>query len=148
MAQHYRFAYGFLKGFTFQRQAELQEALTSEPNEFLTWLWEQSADGPSAPPTGLAARTFLHGDRTLALVTMPEPQEPPEAYFVLIRFGSSPDYYTLEKSDPDFGGSGTILGCWQPDGSRYNLGDGGPPDAQAFVDTVLAILDERNPQED
>jgi hypothetical protein len=140
--QHYRFAYTFLKGFAFQRTEVLRNALRSDADEFLSWLWAQSAVGESAPSTGLAVRTWQQGGRDLALVTMPAPQEPPEAYFVLIAFGpEEPDFFSLEMSDPEFGGSGTVLGKWRPE-CRYNLGEGvpAPPSEQAFLDSVLPQL--------
>ncbi len=148
--QHYRFAYGFLKGFAFQRTEELREALWSGDGDgFLAWLWERSADEGSEPCPGLSVRTFTHAGRPAALVTLPEPAEPPEAYFVLILFGSdTPTYYSLEKTEPLWFGegeepSGTVLGLWEPD-RRYNLGEGPPPDPDLFVARVLSLVDERS----
>lgn len=147
--QHYRFAYGYLKGFAFQRTEELRQALWSEPEGFLPWLWQQAGDGESAPCAGLSARTFMHGERAAALITLPEPEEPAEAYFVLILFGADPPgFYSLEKTEPLWFGegeesSGTILGLWLPD-RRYNLGEGPPPDADRFVAKVLSLVDTRS----
>lgn len=147
--QHYRFAYGYLKGFAFQRTEELRQALWSEPEAFLPWLWQQAALGESAPCPGLSARTFMHGDRSAALITLPEPEEPAEAHYVLILFGSDPpDFYSLEKTEPLWFGegeepSGTILGLWLPD-RRYNLGEGPPPDPDQFVAMVLSLVDKRS----
>ena len=139
--QHYRFAFGGLKQFAFERTSELQEALWTEPEPFLAWLWEACADGPNQPAPGLAARTFMHGDRPAALITLPEPAEPPNAYFVLIIFGASPpDFYSLEKASLDFGGTGTVLGRWFID-RRANLGSGSEPEAEAFIESVLSIAD-------
>ena len=145
--QHYRFAYGYLKGFAFERTAELREALWTDPEGFLPWLWERSVEGESAPCPGLAARTFMHGDRSCALITLPEPEEPAEAYFVLILFGPTPpEYYSLEKMAPLWesdDSTGTVLGLWEPD-RRYNLGEGPRPDPDLFVARVLSMVDERS----
>jgi hypothetical protein len=142
--QHYRFAFGGLKQFAFERTAQLQEALWSEPAEFLAWLWTQCADGPDQPAPGLSARTLMVGDRPAALITLPEPAEPPNAYFVLIVFGASPpDFFSLEKASLDFGGTGTVLGYWLPD-RRENLGSGSAPLADDFLESVLSKIGPRS----
>lgn len=144
MAQHYRFAYIFLKGFAFQRTSVLKNALWADPAGFLSWLWQHSAEGESAPCPGLSVRTFQHGQRDIALVTLPAPQEPPQAYYVLIAFGQDPPgYYSLEMADTAWGGSGTVLGRWSSEG-HYNLGPGAPapPSAEDFLSQVLPRLQD------
>ena len=138
--QQYRFAFGGLKTFAFERTAQLVMALQSEPDDFLAWLWQQCADpkDESVPALGLTARLFERDGLRAALITLPEPQEIPDPYFVLLIFaGELPDFYSLEKASLDFGGSGTVLGRWLPD-RRENWGQGSTPEAEAFVDLVFS----------
>lgn len=140
--QHYRFAFGLLRGYAFQRTAQLREALWNEPELFLAWLWKQAAtDGPSLPASGLSARTFLHEDRPAALVTLPEPSDVPDPYYVLILFDHDPPrFYSLEKASIEFGGNGTVLGFWEAD-RRSNLGEGPGRDPEAFLAKILVSSD-------
>lgn len=142
--QHYRFAFGLLKGFAFQRTDELKEALWSEPEAFLPWLWQQAAPGQtSLPSAGLSVRTFDHEGQPAALVTLPEPQDIPDPYYVLILFGTTPPrFYSLEKASTEHGGNGTALGFWEAD-RRSNLGAGPGTDSDAFVASVLALGEKR-----
>ncbi len=144
--QHYRFAFGLLRGYAFQRTAELQEALWNEPEAFLPWLWQQAAGKEtSLPATGLAVRTFLQQGQPAALITLPEPQDVPDPYFVLILFDRNPPgFYSLEKSSTHLGGNGTVLGFWEAD-RRSNLGEGPgvDADADAFLASVLATSDKK-----
>lgn len=137
MSQHYRFAYIDLKRRALERTEEMREALWSEPESYLSWIWHGCPQGPVGLVPGLKARTFSHHGIPAVLITLPEPEEPPQAYFMLILFADEPNIYTLEMADKDFVEEGTMLGRLCSD-RHENLGPGCAPQADRFLEMVLS----------
>jgi len=159
--QHYTFAHRVLPSLTWAHPDRLLSLLTSsERDSFLQAVWETA--GKNQPPSdqvdGATLRSAIHPhDRyTIALITLPLPLVPAEAYFVAIIFG---DYSSLKATETDlpsvcyftleFGRNiitqeeHTVFAEWRKDG-HYNLGSGPPPERQAFLDHLTAILEEND----
>ncbi|OWK41613.1 hypothetical protein [Fimbriiglobus ruber] len=87
-----------------------------------------------------------------AVIEMPRPRAAAEAFFVaavlmadLERGRPDPQdltlrYLTLEKGFVFGGPPRTVLCEWTADGKHLNYGDGPPPELQAFVGAVEALL--------
>ncbi len=149
--QHYVFAHGLLPQTAHRDPALLLSILSGgKREEFLLGLWAdartQAPDEVVIPPAGLAAEVRQSGDRSIALITMPNPERVPEAYFAAVVFLPADDdggegmtcrYLTLEygftmPGDPRH----TIFGGWTPDGTHHNFGKGPPAELEAFYDRV------------
>jgi len=113
--------------------------MVQEPDaSSLLELWNRCQQGRPESHQGLSARLIEEEGRKIGLVTMPAPSKSPEAYFVALVFEPQPyRYLVLEKSFP-----GTVLGQWNP---RANLGEGPPPEAEAFLAAVRDAVS--NPEE-
>jgi hypothetical protein len=159
--QHYAFAHRVLPSLTWSHPDRLLSLLTSSEREaFLQAVWETA--GKDLPPSdqvdGATLRSAIHqyGRSTIALITLPHPIVPAEAYFVAIIFDDPSSlnatdieiphvrYFTLE-----FGRNiitqeaHTAVAEWRKDG-HYNLGSGPRPESQAFLDHVIAIIEDSN----
>ena len=158
--QHYAFAHYVLRDLAYKHPLGCVGYLHGPDREkMLASLWEEvgenckaggAADGyvGGPPPT---VRHAAIGRRPGAIVVMPEPQGPTEAYFVAIvlhvdiaaiQGGQEPperpeiSYYTLEKGVTLGGESRTVLCGWNAEGAHLNYGDGPPADFDAFVAAV------------
>ena len=159
--QHYVFAHYVLRDLAFKHPLGCVGYLHSPDKEkMLASLWQEVGENCKAsgsgddgyvggpPPT---VRHAAIGSFPSAIVVMPEPQGPTEAYFVAIvlhvdvaaiqRGEDAPQqpqlsYYTLEKGVTLGGESRTVLCGWNAGGAHLNYGDGPPADFDAFVAAV------------
>lgn len=142
---HYQFAHRVLAHMAQRRGAEVVTKVPADRwTEALTELW----DGYGAklepedrlPADGLTGRFLQRDGYNILLVTLPRPEQPPEAHFVaFVVPPQSQDcrFYTLEHSvDPIGEQPYTVIAQWR-DGSHINLGPGPAPDAEAFVTEVV-----------
>lgn len=148
---HYRFAHRALPHFARQRPEELRRILT-DPRafEFLRYLWDLIGKdlGPEKALPSVGLGCSLAEDtpqRTIAIVWMPEPVTPPEAWLAAVAFGPTVTglrYFTLERSF----GQRTALCEWKADGAHANYGSGPGADADAFARAVVGILEKEPAQ--
>jgi hypothetical protein len=157
--QHYLFAHRALPQIVYDDPAKAQQLLTGPEGEgFLSFFWRRVAEREGIPeaermaPDGLG-RTVLTGpDGTVAVViTLPTPEAYAEAHFVAAVFTPGPRkllffrgpptvrYLTLEHGSNLDGTSRTVLCGWSKEGTHYNLGDGPPPEVEAFFAAILAL---------
>jgi hypothetical protein len=158
--QHYAFAHYVLRDLAYKHPLGCVGYLHGpDKDKMLTSLWQEIGDnckasGPAGGYVGGAPPTVRHaaiGRFPSAIVVMPEPLGPTEAYFVAIvlhvdvtamQGGQEPpeqpdlSYYTLEKGVTLGGESRTVLCGWNADGAHLNYGDGPPADFDAFVAAV------------
>lgn len=149
---HYRFAHRYLARVVFKSPDRLQDELHTNGVTTLVNAWKEI--GKELPrkdrlrPDGLALDWARFGDREVAVIALPPPVAPGEAYFVGIVFGGSlmPDVFTLEVADPnadtggDDAGNGTSFGAWKVDGSREAFPASPAPQASEFVRAILESL--------
>jgi hypothetical protein len=132
-----------------------------EAASFLSFLWgrvgERLPPEARATPRGLACETHAAaGGVVIVLVTMPAPEASPEAFFSAMVFTPGPRkllifrhpptvrYLTLELGmDLVNGGDRTVLCGWDKEGTHYNMGDGPPPEAGAFLAKVREMAGEK-----
>jgi len=132
--QRYLFAHRLLPEFFFAQPEDLWEALQRTDSPILSQLWGSLGRESSA---GLSCTPVRREGIRLGLVTLPRPQDSPEAYFAALVYEPQPyRYLVLEHS---FNGR-TVLGEWNP---RRNFGPGPGPQPEAFLESVLELL--RNP---
>ena len=113
-------------------------------------------DSPEPEPEAFSVRAFRLEGLLVALIRLPRPEQPPEAYFAAFAVAADPDaldpglppdappparYFTLEKTLPLGPDSlEAILCSWTPEGAHQNLGLLLPPDLDAFSDAVVNHL--------
>jgi hypothetical protein len=159
--QHYTFAHRVLPSLTWAHPDRLLSFLTrSECDSFLQAVWEIAGKNQplSDQVDGATLRSAIHQrDRyTIALITLPHPLVPAEAYFVAIIFDDQSSLKATETDIPnvryftlEFGRNiitqeeHTVFAEWRKDG-HYNLGSGPRPESQAFLDHLTAILEEND----
>ncbi len=160
--QHYVFAHIALRQIAFKNPAGCVGVLHSpDAMKFLTGLWEEvgkhcrdaaaDAAGGHIDGSTLGVRPARVGDFPSAIVSLPQPLAPTEAYFIALVLhvdletlrGEAPppenpalSYYTLERGVSLEGGGRTVLCAWNAEEAHLNYGDGPPPDFDAFVDAV------------
>lgn len=108
--------------------------------------WDHVGDrlpqGDRLPREGLAAS--LHGAGSgsqVVLVSMPQPAHAAEAYFaaIVVAGGRLVHYFVLEHGWTTQDEPRTVLCEWDERG-HVNLGDGPPPDASAFLESLHGHL--------
>ena len=132
---HYLFAHRHLRAAFFEDPTAALTALCGPDAAALAArLWEavgaecSTSGHPVLPPEGLAVRASTLADRAAAVVALPDPTMPSEAWFVALVEASATDgprYLTLEKSvsfaaepAPD-----PVMLCeWTADGTHVNYG--------------------------
>jgi hypothetical protein len=96
------------------------------------------------PAEGLRASWHDLDAYEVALVTMPPPGGVTDAYLAAIAVPKGEGgvrYLVLERSVPDADGNPTtVLGEWLAAGDHVNLGDGPPPEPDAFLAAVRQRL--------
>jgi hypothetical protein len=156
-SQRYVFAHLMLPQVVHD-DPEKARALLSGPEGggFLAFLWhrvsERLPEEERAPPEGLRSSRHAEPNGTvIVLVTMPPPQRSPEAYFAAVVFTPGPrkllffrhpptvKYLTLELGHTMGGETRTVLCGWSKDGTHYNMGDGPPPESDAFLARVRGM---------
>ena len=159
-SHRYMFAHRALPQVVHDDPGQAQKLLTGpEGPRFLSFLWGRVAERLPAEardaPHGLACETHAGpGGRTIVLVTMPPPEHTPEAFFAAAVFTPGPrkllfwrhpptaDYLTLELGTTLGGEPRTVLCGWEKNGTHYNMGDGPPPEKEAFLTRVLGMKNE------
>jgi anti-anti-sigma factor len=156
--QHYIFAHRILPQIVHADPKKAQEILSGPAGaDFLASLWRRVGESiPVAahtPPNGLTLMTRTEADGTvIVVVTMPRPTRLAEAWFVAIVFTPGPRkllffqgppmirYFTLELgSNLSNNTPRTVLCGWSKEGNHFNVGDGPPPEVEAFLARILAI---------
>lgn len=136
--QHYLFAHRLLPEVFAADPEGMLAMLRGDASGPMLEMWARCQQGKPMSSQGLAARLIERPGFTVGLVTMPPPQNSPEAYFIAMVFEPGPPrYLVLEK-----GARGTIVGQWNP---RGNLGEGPPPEVDQFLARVHDLAS--NPQE-
>ncbi|MFP4436329.1 MAG: hypothetical protein ACLFVO_03705 [Chloroflexaceae bacterium] len=155
--QHYAFAHRVLPALAWTHPDRLLELLTSsERDAFLQAVWASA--GEQQPPADQVDGAVLHssihhhGPHTISLIILPPPIASIEAYFVALVFtdasaaniaatgSDSVRCFTLESGRNIFTEEEyTVLAEWRQDG-HYNLGSGPPPESQAFLERLTALL--------
>jgi hypothetical protein len=164
--QHYVFAHIALRQIAFKNPVGCVGVLHSpEAMKFLTELWEEvGTHCREAPEAGGAAVQHIDGS-TLgvrparvgnfpsAVVSLPQPLAPTEAYFIALVLhvelatlqgdGPTPEnpelsYYTLERGVSLDGRERAVLCAWDAQGSHLNFGEGPPAQFEPFVEAVRA----------
>lgn len=159
-SQHYVFVHRALPSVMFGDPSWLFAVLNGpDVRRFLGDLWARVGQrtGPAEhrASEGLAAETFVEGPHLFALVTLPRPLEPAEAYFAALVAGfadpAAPSldalawsrFFTLEHG-LDFRTEEpcTFLCEWTRDGKHRNLGEGPAAEPGAFVRALAVHLGE------
>jgi hypothetical protein len=166
---HYLFAHNQLpKVLHANPQLGLALAFSTDRQDLLLRIWGHCREifpefERNNDPAGLAVKgETIADDVAIAVITMPQPHNTPEAYYICVitRFtlgngGAATaldiDYYTLEKSINLFGPSGngpagqtesvpTVIGSWDKDHNHSNYGEGPAPDSpDEFVSAVVKL---------
>ena len=143
---YYGYAYQMLVPQALEGGREFLEACRTHGPKVLQMLWVETIQqlqphfGVDATPLlmqGVNLRLGIHKLRNgdLVVIELPQPVEMPEAYFLGVLYTpgqDTPQVFSLEKSVDLGRGPGTVLSEWRP-GARSNLGDGPPPEVDAFI---------------
>jgi hypothetical protein len=150
---HYFFAHQFLPGALWASPQQAMDTFSheEEARAFVRMLWRVFAGmlppEERLPPGGLDCHTrALEKGRLAVLVEMPPPLRMLEAYFVgfvfiprklLFFFPRPPEIrcLTLESGVNLDGSPRTVLGGWRKE-EHFNLGDGPPPEREAFFEVL------------
>jgi hypothetical protein len=152
--QHYQFAHRVLPQNAFERPDLALERLSGvDAGAFLHSLWH-SVGNDLAPsqrivPAGLSCEMREFQNYRIALISLPTPLYVPEAFFCALAFDAPRNsgealelrYLTLEfgfvlENDE----KRTVLCEWTAAPAHLNMGDGPPPELEAFFATVCAML--------
>ncbi|EOR72669.1 hypothetical protein JCM3263A_15060 [Thermobifida fusca] len=132
--------------FTLARDRQLAEGLRGA--------WQRTGDALPAEQrlssAGLTTIFTVRGTLEAAVVVLPQPMRPGEAYLVCgIRDNDpfhgpgDPDFYVLE-ADRTFRGSSTEprtrLIRWTRDGRSLDLGEGPLPEVGAMLDAIIRVM--------
>ena len=144
---HYRFAHRYLSIIAFKSPDRLQLELHRGGNRMLADAWNTIGKDlgrkDRMKPDGLMVDWAMLPPREIAVIALPTPIAPAEAYFVGIVFGGSlmPEVFTLEYAvNEETNEIFTAFGEWKVDGSHASLGPGPPPNASEFVRRILEQL--------
>ncbi len=160
VSHHYCFAHVVLRGFAhFEPWAVMASLQGPEAPGYLESTWSYA--GRHLPvvqretPEGLTARVRAIDAGLLAVVRMPPPSRPTEAYFAAVAVGYATPvepsleriawvrYFTLERGVDLFGnGAVPILGEWLglEDGAHLNHGPAAGTDEASFERRILEML--------
>jgi hypothetical protein len=151
---HYGFVHVYLRSLTFRDVAALVGHLHRDGLAYLQHLWtdagQRLAPDQVLAPAGLELRMDNTAEAVTALVVLPPPREPTEAYFaaVVAQRGSDagefrPAFFSLELGIDVMTQRPRTVACrWEPDGRHLNLGTGPIPDAEAFLAYTRQQLEE------
>ena len=152
--QHYQFAHRILPQNAFERPDLALERLSgADASAFLHSLWH-SVGNDLAPsqrivPAGLSCEMREFDNYRIALITFPAPLYVPEAFFSALAFDLPRSanhalelrYITLESGFVlEDGEKRTVLCEWTSAPTHLNMGDGPPPELDAFFQTVCTML--------
>ncbi|MFZ1699255.1 MAG: serine/threonine-protein kinase [Pyrinomonadaceae bacterium] len=152
--QHYSFAHRFLRDKAFSYPGPLLADLARPTAaKYLSVFWVSNATdtcGPNdqlIPPDGLSCKAFtLERGYAGAIVKLPDPAAPSEAFFVAIImpdaeiFGSDARVRFLTLESSPCRSNGTIIGEWIGEDMHKNYGPGPVPTFQNFYELVDNIL--------
>ncbi len=128
---HYSFAYRMLPALIFGEHGEsVWSVLVNGEGsmDYLNEVWERTAVSQELElfeAEGMRVSYRVGEYRDLIVITMPEPQFPPEAYYCVIQMDRETNrfhYYTIEYSVRMDGSKRTVLGKTLPGGQRHNMG--------------------------
>lgn len=176
---HYEFAHGFLPQLVHSRPEDFFGPCAADHHQLehvvrgrfavFEALTGRTAPWPGSRPTHLrmvsdltAVRTQIDG-RFAVLITMPTPEECPEAIFILaiklsaddlagdLYPASSARVFTLERITQDDEASATlptrgVICEWDPTPAHRNYGRVIEPRSEAFIGAVTEIVRGRTPQ--
>lgn len=134
MTPAYMLAFRILPRLVHSDSKRTRQALLEE--DLLRKLWIHAGLHLGVSPAQPPPRLETFGE--VVLITMPEPQEPPEAYFLAL-IGEEPQVYTLEMG-VDFESDGPctfFCGCTVD--SHNNYGRGCVPEPGAFLAALAGI---------
>lgn len=161
--RHYLFAHVAMRDMAFQYPVEIIAALASkDADALLADQWnsvaqacsEQGDDDRPVDESAVEVHRLRIGGYMSAVIEMPQPEGPTEAYFTAIVLcvdleakGKTKEdivvrYFTLEKCakiSPD-DSEQTALCEWTADGTHLNHGEGPAADLRSFCDAVRAEL--------
>jgi hypothetical protein len=143
--QHYAFAHRMLPSIFLNEPAKFIGTLEQAGNDFLYYLWESLGNRLEASdlvaPEGLDCQlNQLDNDTTIALITLPPPQQITEAYFVATVYRPPMKrFITLEYGSHGDGRQRTVLCEWTAD-IHSNMGDGPEPTLEAFFEAVVNLI--------
>lgn len=153
-AQHHMFAHRIIPQVFFGGPARFFELLARDGDAFLRFYWDRIGERVASDRDRVAGGAphgeirDLPGGFRAALITLPPPEYPTEAYFIAAVFRPGLDgnalarYYTLELGLSVFDSSVyTVLGGWLP-GGYVAMGEGPAPELEAFAAVVQAHLSE------
>ena len=167
--QHYVFAHQWLPATFFAiPERMVGDLLANDATDGIRHSWDRLgarlAAAERLDPVGLEARVVpVHEDDHsdyYAIVTLPEPQAVPEAYFVgmvvrpvdgelvaeevsgTVREGTKLWYFTLERSvDSDLVTPSTVLCAWH-EGTHLNFGEAVEPTMKDFLGAITRRVSE------
>lgn len=153
---HYVFAHKLMPSLLFADPVNFLTMFSADPQRFLLQQWKSvhnllGTDVRYITPAGLSGEVrTLRGDTTIALITLPRPVFPPEAFFVAAVYRTHHDplftlvnFFALELSIPDDGKARTIFGEWTVLQDHKNYGDGGTPTVDRFWERVSEMVTKR-----
>jgi len=155
-SQHYHFVHSTLPRFLDEdRDGMIERLSAADGGDTLLRAWnrlgEQMPAAERVEPKGLGVNSFRLDDGSfVAFVTLPTPEVPPEAWFVVIwAWPEGPSdghegrpfahgYYTLELSEAQDGSPMNVLAQWRQ-GAHEKFGAGPPSNQGAFLRAVCAL---------
>ena len=155
--QHYRFSHKLLPGLFHKNPLLFFEQMRSQQGQmYLLEFWESIAEDLDfdaqhiVEATGLRITYKKEKDYGLLVISLPPPQESPEAYFIGLwssycdkHEGSPFRYFTLElgqdleSEDDSLAHLPVTFFCeWTKEGERLNYGNGSAPSIQKFIEEI------------
>jgi hypothetical protein len=145
---YYFFAHVALRSLFLSKPGDVIAAFEHTGARMLVDLWEYSAQqaGEEYPSDGLACEVRHTPDGgVIGLVTLPEPQEMTECYYVALCFalGESPRYITCEltvRFGEENAGKQFAVMCEWSNGTHMNTGQIFDPDREDFYNRMVERL--------
>jgi hypothetical protein len=157
---HYMLAHYALRTVAHDKPLAFLGVLASpDATHFLSDLMESVSEHckdrerhPDFSVEAIRIHTLRIGKYPCAVVQMPKPRAPTEAFFVAGVLLADPNeempesdrvalrYFTLEKGITLGGPARTVLCEWTADGTHANFGDGPPAELRAFCGAVEELL--------
>jgi hypothetical protein len=147
---HYNFAHRIVPAIFFRDPGGFVSGLVCDGTARLRALWnrvgEELKPPDRLPSTDLSCSGVSTGaGGTLLVIRMPPPSGVPEAYYIgawwvpaAAGVTEVARYFTLELGfDLRAGDRSTVFCEWVPGGHHNNMGEGPPPDPEAFVGRVM-----------
>lgn len=134
MSPSYLLAFRLLPRLIQSDPKRTRQALLHEDLLHKLWIHAGLHLGVTAQAEGPKLETF--GE--VVLITMPEPSEPPEAFF-LAMIGEEPELYTLELGEDFENDDSCTFFCGCTRDGHHNYGKGCVPEAGAFLAALAGI---------